>query len=475
MSEEKAPESGEANAELAEASSLLADVFVEGEPVMRAASTRLVGRTLKLNDRELSLDSLFWVARRAGLLLLFGRDSTVALQADKEHLEELARSIERLIGRDAQRQLLQPLSREVIVCTAGTAVSGVVDGRAVNGLHLAVFTQRALHLLAADRHHTIRWPAAAVERLAPDLQGRQALQLQKGATKIRLLYLFPEELGAAERVAMQEPQEAKPTRSEDAALEMFVRGEVAPPPPVVLPEFAVSADSIRVASVHGAARIALDPELEPLNLRFFEDHFRELGEIFLGPLLLRKSAAAAAGSMAAGVAAVDARSLRQDTRAAAAAAVGQVRQVFNDHLASVSAAEPATAELRMTEDEANELAGRMDASVVDLSELHDRLAASQERLLSQLKTLDTGPPDAEESGMEEAAEEWRRALGRLDGAYGRMWRREVERIADLWSKDLIPRVEMATRPQTRRLPEWAQLLLLGLAALLTGALLVILL
>jgi hypothetical protein len=476
MSEEKAPESGEANAELAEASSLLADVFVEGEPVMRAASTRLVGRTLKLNDRELSLDSLFWVARRAGLLLLFGRDSTVALQADKEHLEELARSIERLIGRDAQRQLLQPLSREVIVCTAGTAVSGHVDGQTVHGLHLAVFTQRALHLLATDRRHTISWPVEAAERLAPDSQERQALLLWKGETKLRLLYLFPEELRAVERVARQEPRTTAPEPSGEAALEMFARGEVAPPPPVVLPEFAVSADSIRVAAVHGAARVSVDAELEPLDQRFFEDHFRELGEIALGPLLLRKSAAAAAGSMAAGVRAIDAASLREDTRAAAAAAAAQVRQAFNEHLEAVSdARESRLAELRMTETDARDLAETMNASLEELAELHDRLAAGQARLMAQLETLDTGPPDAEESDMEVAAEEWRGALGTLDAAYRRLWRRQVDAIADLWSSDLIPRIETATRPALRRLPEWAQLLLLGVGALLTGALLVILL
>jgi hypothetical protein len=475
MSEENAPESGEARTEF-EAMSLSADVFVEGKPVMREARTRLVGRTLKVNDRELSLDSLFWVARRAGLLLLFGRDSTLAFQAQKEQLEELARSIERLIGREAQRQLLQPFSCEVIVCTAGTAVSGLVDGHTVHGLHLAVFTQRALHLLATDRHHTVSWPVAAAERLAPDSHGRQALQLQEGETKLRLLYLFPEEIQAVEHVAMKEPQTTKSTLSEDAALEMFARGEVAPPPPVVLPEFAVSADSIRVASVHGAARISVESELEPFNLRFFEDHFRELGEIALGPLLLRKSAAAAADSMAAGVAAIDAASLCEDTRAAATAAAGQVRQVFHEHLESRSdAPEYAIAGLRMTDAEANELAERMDAAVDELSVLHDRLAATQKRLVTQLNTLDTGPPDAEESDMEVAAEEWRSALGTLDGAYRRMWRSQVEGIADLWSTELIPRVETATRPPARRLPEWAQLLLLGLAALLTGALLVILL
>ncbi len=129
----------------------------------------------------------------------------------------------------------------------------------------------------------------------------------------------------------------------------------------------------------------------------------------------------------------------------------------------------------MTETDAQGLAATMNASLEELAELHDRLAASQAGLVAQLETLDTGPPDAEESDMEVAAEEWRGALGRLDAAYRRLWRSQVDAIADLWSSDLIPRIETATRPALRRLPEWAQLLLLGVGALLTGALLVILL
>jgi hypothetical protein len=275
---------------------------------------------------------------------------------------------------------------------------------------------------------------------------------------------------------MQEPHGADSAPSEDTSLEMFARGEVARPPPVVLPEFAVSAETIRVASVHGAARVAVAPRLAPLDQRFFEDHFRELGEIALGPLLLRKSAAAAADSMAAGVAAIDAASLREDTRAAAAATAGKVRQVFNEHVDGLSlATETVAARLRMTEDETNELAGRMDASLDELSTLHDRLAASQQKLVTQLQALDTGPPDAEDSEVESAAEEWRSALSTLDGAYGRVWRNQLEGIADLWSARLVPRLESASRSRARRVPEWVRLLLLGLAALLTGALLVILL
>ncbi len=129
----------------------------------------------------------------------------------------------------------------------------------------------------------------------------------------------------------------------------------------------------------------------------------------------------------------------------------------------------------MTVAETTDLAERMDASLDELAPLHETLAASQKRLAIQLQELDEGPPDAEESGMEMAAGEWRAALGTLDEAYGRVWRRQLEGVAALWSDELIPRLEQVGQSPVRRLPEWVRLLLLGLAALLAGALLVILL
>ena len=153
------------------------DVCVDGKPILRNVAVVCANRMVRIADEEVPLDSVFWVSRRAGLVLLFARTRTLAFLGHSGDLEEFARTIERQTDQAVQRALLRPLAAEVVVCTAGTEASGTVYGAMVNGLHLAVFTQRALHLFAEDRQHTVYWPVDQVSEIssAAGEQGRAGL------------------------------------------------------------------------------------------------------------------------------------------------------------------------------------------------------------------------------------------------------------------------------------------------------------
>lgn len=443
------------------------DVLVDGGTVRRDVPVLLDETGLRVQDVELPLDSVFWVSRRAGLVLLFTRRVTLALLGRSGDLEELARAVERGSDRAAQRSLLQPLAREVVVCTAGTAVSGTIGTERVAGLHLAVFTQRGLHLFAGSRSHSVEWPVRRVGRVetAAGKRGRGGLSLTGPEVALTLRYLFPEEIQAVARVATRSPA---PAAQREPALEMFAKGEVEPPPPAELPEFELSAEALRSACEAAAARVRVDPTLAArFDGAFFERHFRDLGEMALGPLMLRRSAAAAAGSLARAVEALDAERLRDDAVAAFRAAANHLFDVYT------SAVDALLAEHRVDGDDVlalragTEERDRIDAPLGDIVRELDpvfvRALARQHLLLQRLQAREHAPPDVEDTGVEEAAAAWRKALLDLDRAYGSAWSDLLERMAGLWSDRFLPRlVQLAAMP-ARRLSEGARLAILATA------------
>ncbi len=442
------------------------DVLVDGQPVRRDARVVCTATDLQVDADRLALDSVFWVSRRAGLVLLFSRDRTLALLGKSGDLEEIARAIERGSDRAAQRLLLQPLTREVVVCTAGTAVSGRIGEARVSGLHLAVFTQRGLHLFARDRQHSVEWPVDRVGEIspAPREHGRGALKLDGDRVSLTLRYLFPEEIHAIARVARRRP---RPVARQDGAIEMFARGEVAPPPPAELPEFALSAEALDEACRRAAGGVIVPA---PLGARFdesfFQRHFLDLGEIALGPLMLRKSAAAGAGTLQRAVEALGAEELRQDAAAAFHGAADHLFEVFR------GAVERILAEKRLGREEGREalatpedrarVDAAMDDHMADLDPLFARVLARQHLLHQRLQALEHAVPEAEDTGVEEAAAEWRAELVRLDRAYGRAWSELLEEIASLWTERLLPRLERLAVAR-RRLSEGARLAILATA------------
>ncbi len=457
------------------------DVYIEGDHVRRGAEVRLHPGWLAIDGRRLSFESVYWVSRRAGMLLVFARDFTAALKGSGGDLDELARAVEGRSDRNVQRRrLLQPLAREVVVCTAGTAVSGRLGGRRVHGLYLAVFTQRALHLVAGERHHVLRWPVERAEREAEPggRGGAQALTLRSSEGGVRLLYLFPEEIRAVQRVAGRAPPAgADRPEAAEGPLEMFARAEVAPPVPGRLPEFHVSVDTLQEAAARAAER--LPPEKLPPDRgrEWFEVHFQELGEIALGPLMLRRSAAAGARGLRRVVEAMDAAQLREDARAAAATAGDRLFAVYASELERRLAGRKVDAEaeaaLRAGDGERRDLRRRMERSLERLEPLVRRLEARQELLLQRLGALETGPPDGEGAAVvEEAAEEWRGDLQRLDRGFGAAWRELLDDLAALWSDRLLDRLAQAEGLPRRRVPEWVQLAAMAVATLVLVAVVV---
>jgi len=448
------------------------DVLLQGGPVHRSVAVELRDDSLAYADRRLSLRSIFWVSRRAGLLLLFSRRYTCALRGAGYLLDELDRAIERRITRATQRRLLHPLTREVVVCTAGVAVTGRMVDETIRGLRLAVFTQRGLHLISERRRHTIRWPVERAARATAG-GGRPALHLHGPGVALELLYLFPEEIRAALRVATSDPPEWSAASRNGDPLEMFARGEVAPPLPPRLPEFSLSVETMREASSRGASALSRGPDLQGrLNDAFFREHFQELGEIALGPLMLRKSAAAGAQSLIRAIEAMDARGLREDTSAAVATATDRLVSIFTGELERTleGRRSDSTREetLRVSGRERTELDGRMQAAVKRLTPLFDRLSQSQEVLLERLEILQSGPPEGEADEVEDAAAEWRTELRKLDRAYGTAWRDLLDEVAAVWSDRFLPRLGAAAALPRRGVPGWARPVLTAAVAIGIG-------
>ena len=450
-------------------------VLIEGEGLRRDARVRLAGRQLSIDDREVPLDGLFWIARRAGMLLLFAPDYTLAVQGGPTQLEDLARAIEASIDQnERRRELLRPVAREVVVATAGTAVSGQLAGVPIKGLFVAVFTQAGIHFFSRRRHEALAWPALAEKEAGPQgVEGSDVLVIEAdNGAALRMRYLFPEEIRAIVRTAEQafaEPPADRP-------IEMFSRKEVAPPTPAEVPEFVASVGSLQEASERAAAEIGEDLKNRAgVGPHFFETHFMELGEIALGPLLLRKSAASEAHGLSRAVAAMDASGLLQDTQAAVGQATDRLVAVFEQELRRVGAERRLPSrDLREREPSAPqraELAARLQGPFDRISPMFGKLKEQQEALLERLEALEDGPPEAAEEAVEGAAKEWRDTLRRLDRAYDSAWREMSGEIERTWEDRFLPQLgELAAMRSRRR--EWAQLVLIGVATTLIAAALV---
>lgn len=441
------------------------DVLVDGKPVQRDTPVVLHEESLTLGDETLALNTVFWVSRRAGLMLLFGRERTLAVLGKSGDLEELARGVERGSDRAAQRSLLQPLTREVVVCTAGTAVSGRIGETRISGLHLAVFTQRGLHLFAGSRSRSLEWPVEQVEEInsAPGTHGRGGLRLTGENVSLTLRYLFPEEIQAVARVAIRSPE---PVEEPGSAIEMFAKGEVAPPPAPSLPEFALSAQALGEAREVAARRVQVDQSLEKrLGRGFFERHFQDLGEIALGPLVMRQSAATAARTLARAVEALDAEQLREDAAVAFQAASDHLFQVFGsvvDSIASERRLDGETvADALATPDERQRLADSFARNTELLDSALERVLARQHILLQRLQASEHATPDTEDASLEEAAEAWRKEILMLDRSYGAAWSDVVVEVADTWSQRLVPRLRHLTTLRGARLSENTRLAILA--------------
>ncbi len=450
--------------------SLRADVHVPGEPVRRDVEVRLDAPDLRVGDRALALDELLWTDRRAGLLLLFTMDRGVALRAEGSLLDEMADAVAGHVSRaDGRERLSDRLEGRSLRLVAGCAVVGRIAGRTVHGLRVAALSGEGLHLVGAGETLGMEWPVEAAE-VVQGKGGRRALRLRKDDDVVALHYLDRDE-----EEAVREAASAPDGTSPDGSLEMFRQKDVAPPPPAEIPELSVAAESLPATAEEAAGRVP-DDLREDAGLRphFLETHFLELGEIALGPLLLRKSAASGARSLERALEALDAGELQDDTRAAVSRAVRRLTEVYDEELERLRGARNvarSSLEARaLDRDELDRLTARVQAPFDQLAPRFRELEEAQESLRVRLEELAEGPPRGDDAGVDRAAEAWRVELRRLDRGFREAWKEALEELRRAWGSLLLPRLAEMADVQRRRIPEWARLALLGiLTFLVVGA------
>jgi hypothetical protein len=465
---------------VAESATFAVDAFLEGDRLRRGVQLLVEDDRLSYDDVSLPLDEVFWVSRRAGLLLVFARGYVAAFRASDDRLDDLSRAIDARLDVDALRAaVLEPLVWESVVCSAGVAISGGVEGpaeigvagsgaeavRSLKGLFVAVFTRQALHIFSREQTFRVPWPVAVARETAGEpRQARPALELERGDTALRILYLRAEEISAVLEIAEMAP----PERAErEEAIEMFARREVAGPTPARLPEFTTSAETIRQQAEKEAAKLPSDlPTRIGLPDDFFADHFQALGETALGPLLFRKSAASRARSLTKAVEAMDASALQDDARAASLNSLGRLAERYDRELSRLlqgkRRAQKLGAELAVSEALRDSLQRRFLAPVHNLTPQFQRLEHAQAELRLRLERLEEGPPEAEESELDEAAEEWHSALVLVDLDFATAWQELLPEIGVAWSESLLPALAEAAAAPPQRVPEWVKLLVIGL-------------
>lgn len=452
----------------AETDSFALDLLTGSAGLRRGVPVRLAPDGLRVGERRIADEHVFWTARRSGLFMVFAKEETLALRGEPEVLDALSRGYaSRVDPEEQRRRLLEPLSGEVVVFAGACAAAGRLGGEPVRGLHVAVCTRSGLHLVSGQSRRTFPFPADGAEvEEGESGPGRESLRLWREDADLRLFYLFPEEREAALRAARRRPA------SRDGSLELFSRREVAPPPPAEVPELSAAAGSLQPAARRESERVP-DAGHERLRPHFFEMHFLELGEIALGPLLLRKSAASGAGSLERAVEALDAGELQQDTRAAVARAVDRLATVYTQELDRLLEEKRSPARLRneltLTEEERAELSARVQAPFDRLAPRFRDLEEEQKRLADRLDAVGSGPPGEGDERLEEPARDWKSALSRLDRGYEKAWGEAIEEMRRTWTSTLLPRLGQVEELPGRRMPEWVQLAIIALLALAAAA------
>lgn len=459
---------------------LTLDVFIHGAGVQRAAEVRREPDGIRYGDRFVPWRDVVWISRRSRMILVFAESVSLAVQATGNALGDLESWVDKGVDQtELRRRLMKQLGHEVVVFIAGSAVEGSLDGTAVRGLFLAVVTRRAVYLLSGTSQHSMAWPVDQVKRQisGPGKAGGDSVLLVRGNDEIRLRYLLPREIAALATACRKTP----PASGSAAIrpLELFSRKEVSPPPQADLPEFSVAAGALQEVASRAAANVPGELQVRALMaLRFFEGHFLELGEISLGPLLLRKSAASNAVSLRQAAAAMDAAGLQEDTRAAVAAAADRMMEVFGQEtrrVAEIRGIDLGEREKRVPlvpEEMRDRLLGRMQAPFDRMWSRFEGLDSEGTLLIEVLDEFGEGSPGEDDGRVGEAAEQWRATLSRLDKGYVGAWRELVEEIEKTWSTDLLPRLAQMATEERRGVPEWVQLTVLGLLTLLLAVALV---
>ncbi len=457
---------------------LTLDVLFEGRGVQRGVRVSPSVDGLTCGEHSFRWAETFFVSRRSGMFLLFGTSGAVVIKGNGDALDRLDGWVEQAVDlTEVRRRLVRQLGHEVVLFTAACAASGRLDGRRLNGLFVAAATRRALYLISGREQWSLVWPIERVKRqlARPGEPGGDALILMRGEdTRLNLRYLLPEEVISLATTA----RKARPSSVQTPpALELFARKEVTPPHAAELPEFSLAAGSLQAVAERAAANVPGELQARALlPTDFFHTHFLELGEIALGPLLLRKSAAGGADSLRRAVIAMDAVGLQEDTRVAVANATDRTLALYDaqvDRLLDMKAGvSRADREFRIGASERDAFVERVRAPFERLWVRFEGLEEQQEKLLAQLEEFEDGPPGEDDSEVREAADEWRATLGRLDSGFEAAWRELVEEIEKSWSTTLLPRLSRVTEARSEGLPEWIRLAGIGVLTLVVAAVII---
>ncbi len=426
------------------------DVLVPGQAARRRATVIWRSGTLLVDGEQLAIGKLYWVSRRSRLAVLFATQQTIAFFGSEQEILRLTWAIRPLLDLDCQRALLKPATLETVICAAATAVEGRIGNKRVAGLRLGVFTKRGVHFFERSSRKTVSWPARRtwVEEDGSSGRPQPILDLRTTEASIKLRYLFREEISQIVDAAERIPQKAVD------ALELFSEGEVAPLPADV-PVFHTTSDSFLKLQKAAAKDVALDPSVgERFDRTYFENHFHRLGEIVVGPLMMRRSVALESPTLRLAVSRMDATQLRRDTAVAFQNAARYLLEVYSSEVegfVTLKRLEEERKDRALPSGVSSSLSRTVKVSTEKMDPAFDRVANSQQELLQRLLDLDNAAPGTGRSEVEEATEIWNEDLKQLDAAYGAAWKDVLDKIVELWSKKFIPNLkDLASAPSPRR-------------------------
>ncbi len=86
------------------------DALISGAGVRRSVPVRMIDGSLAVDDIAVPIGSVYWVARRASMLLVFAGESSVALKGPARDLDALWRELDSVVDQtEVRRHLVQRL------------------------------------------------------------------------------------------------------------------------------------------------------------------------------------------------------------------------------------------------------------------------------------------------------------------------------------------------------------------------------
>ncbi|HSG82051.1 MAG TPA: hypothetical protein VLC48_07370 [Gemmatimonadota bacterium] len=438
------------------------DVVIEGMGSEKGARVLATQEGLYINKQQVPYSTLLGVALRGSILLVMGTQMALALRGGRDDLATLAAELRNRAGLDhlalSDRQALEG---ERVVFSTPVAMSGLVEMERFKGMALSVITDSALHVFErGGRHFRIPWDRFNKVEMTQGKFGR-LLQFTSGATQLELLYLTDAQIqtirglasrhssavlgvGGEERKPDVTPAPAQPDSAPGPATRPDITRRFS------IPEFEASLGAVGSGSDRplGAAIDRLQMS-SLLPVGFFEEHLRELRNIYEGTLLKAKREASAANDIFSAARSLDGRRLWE-------AVLGNIGTITD---ATVRAFERQTrrvaANRRIPWRKARK---RFMPSAKELLGLKQRLTrgvGAMESTLSRVSQAAEQLKPASAAGSSQFAEaygQWHENLRELDQAYATGWTGLSREIVGVWQDAFLPKLTRLGGERRRLLP-----------------------